>query len=206
MRLRAGVALLVLSVASPLYAAEPEGAEAASTEAAAPGQKLDSVVRGLYIETRVGGGIGLMSQEVPSNDPAVKATEELGAGSFIGFALGYDLTDNLAFQLLGGAALVSGNNLERVRDLGMFYGGAGLRLAVDLSERLDVVVSGGGAMARTDNGVEAAKTGPAVLATAGFEYYVHVRHFSVGLEVTALVPLSPMRAFVGLGPQIKYTF
>ena len=43
-------------------------------------------------------------------------------------------------------------------------------------------------------------------AGLGFEYFVHVRHFSVGADVTAFATTVPHRVFVGLVPRMKYTF
>lgn len=192
---------------------EAQGADAAATtNAATPAraEPLQSVARGLFFEGRVGGGYMVADAKIES-DPifpgVVGKSEGFGPGASVSFALGYDVTPRLALQALGGALLVSGTRTKQhVRDLGVLYGGVGGRLAFDLTDRLDLLTSLGGAFAKSDNAVEEASTGPAVLGGVGLEYYVHVRHFSVGLELTVFAPLSPTRVFVGVSPLIKYTF
>ena len=67
-------------------------------------------------------------------------------------------------------------------------------------------MSGAATFVQADNGVDDAESGAGVLVGTGLEYYVHVRHFSVGIDLTALAPLSPTRVFVALTPRLKYTF
>ncbi len=198
--------------AKPAEQAKPAATQKPTeAQAAAPAgpERLEAVVRGLFVQMQVSGGYMVASQKLGPDPtfPGVEGkSEQLGPGAAMHMALGFDATDMFAIELIGGTALVSGGRTDRVRDLGMSYGGAALRLAFDTGERLDFVVQAGGAMARADNGVEKPTTGPAVFGALGFEYYVHIRHFSVGLDVTVLAPLDPMRVFVGLGPQLKYTF
>ena len=40
------------------------------------------------------------------------------------------------------------------------------------------------------------------MLNAGIEYYVHVRHFSVGIELTTITQLEPLRSFVGINPSM----
>ena len=208
--------------ATPLPAATTEPAQAQATAEPAPPQKVQAVVRGLYIEGTLGGGYMVNNaKNVIDRKPDDKtgferknpiysqapAADSLGTGSTVQMAVGYDLTDFLALQAVGGAFMVSSmSDREPVRDLGMVFGGVGARGGVGLSDRLRVNGSAALAYVSADNHVEAADAGVAVLVGAGLEYYVHVRHFSVGLELSAFVPFSPMRVFIGLAPSIKYTF
>jgi hypothetical protein len=197
--------------AAPAEAAKPPPKAEAEAQAAAPApEKLASIVRGLYVEMQVGGGYMVADQKYTKPDPTFPQlkgkSEKLGPGALMHMALGFDLTDNFAFELFGGNELVSGGRTDKVRDMALTFGGAGLRLAFDMDERLDFTITAGGALCRADNGVEKPTSSPAGYLDLGLEYYVHVRHFSVGMDVTVLAPLSPFRAFVGLGPQVKYTF
>ncbi|MFC1612192.1 hypothetical protein ACFL6C_14605, partial [Myxococcota bacterium] len=88
----------------------------------------------------------------------------------------------------------------------MTFGGTAVRVSLDITNRLVVVASGGMAYVSASNSVEKSQNGVAALATGGVEYFVHVRHFSVGLEASVLAPFSPFRAFVGISPTVKYTF
>jgi hypothetical protein len=195
-------------VAAPVQAEEAQpAAPAAQSEATAP---LEAVVRGLFVEARVGGGYMVTGQNVPDDERYYIGlrgkSEQLGPGALMHLALGIDLVDVLAFQVVGGSTVVSGTRTDRVRDLGLVFGGAGLRLSLPAGDRLNVVIGAAGVYVRSDDGVAPAQTGAGGFANLGLEYFVHVRHFSVGIDLSVLAPFTPQRLFVGLGPQIKYTF
>ena len=174
---------------------------------------IASVVRGFYIEAKGTGGYTVSDQKVP-NTPSLAAAypqavgqkEKLGSIAGLQLNIGYDLTHNVALQVVGGNLFATGRRTDVVRDLSIAYGGVQARVAFDLTDRLNLLASAGVAYASQNNRVEPADKGAAILGGIGIEYYVHVRHFSVGLELSALAPTSPSRVFVGLSPQIKYTF
>jgi hypothetical protein len=218
----AKAAWAILMILVPRWAAAQEeivatevGAESAR-EAVGTGadgsEAIAAIVRGLYVEARLGGGLMLKSASLADsviNEHRLSpgASEDLGSGAFVHLTLGYDLNDFFAVQASGGVTLVAGTRgQEPVRDLSMAFVGMGARLAFKLAERLHVLASMGVVYLSADNAIESPKTGVAVLAGSGIEYYVHVRHFSVGIDVSVLAPLSPLRLFVGVGPTIKYTF
>jgi opacity protein-like surface antigen len=211
-------ALIVAAFASPLAAfaqsSAPPTTEATVTarepKQAAP---LASIVRGFYIEAKGTGGYTVSDQKVPttpslaaSYPQAVGKDEKLGSTAGLQLNIGYDLTNNIALQALAGQLFATGTRTDVVRDLSIVYGGVQARVAINLTDRLNLLTSAGVAYASQNNMVEKAQKGAALLGGLGIEYYVHVRHFSVGLEVSALAPTSPTRVFVGLSPQIKYTF
>lgn len=169
---------------------------------------LAAVVRGLFLETRVGGGYAVVDADVPADPafPDLEGSEGLGSSMLMGMSLGYDINEAFAVEVLAGASLVSGTRQDRVRDLALFYGGVGVRGAAALTERTRVTIGAGGGFVRADNAVEAVESGPALLGTFGLEYFAHVRHFSLGLDATVLAALSPSRVVVGLTPKLKYTF
>lgn len=169
---------------------------------------LAAVVRGLFLEMRVGGGYAVVDADVPSDPafPDLEGSEGLGSSMLMGMSLGYDVHEAFAVEVLAGASLVSGTRQDRVRDLALFYGGVGLRGAFELTERTRIAIGAGGGFVRADNAVEAVESGPALLGTFGLEYFAHVRHFSLGLDANVLAALSPSRVVVGLTPKLKYTF
>jgi hypothetical protein len=199
-----GLPALAESPSAPQPAAAPTKKEAV----VAPTVDLEAVLRGLFFEARVGGGYAVFGQniKVDPNFPAVKGSEKLGGGVLVNMGLGYELTRSFALQLAGGATLISGHNSGRVRDLGIVYGGAAVRFASELGSRFDFVGSLGAGYASANNSVEKAESGPAVFASGGVEYFVHVRHFALGADLFVLVPVQPARAFIGIGPRVKYTF
>lgn len=190
-------------------AAPPEPVEPTVQSSAATPTALDSIVRGFFVEARVGGGYALTSADIPEDPvfPTLEGqSEELGAGSQIGFHIGYDVTEVIALEAVSGATFIGGRRDDRVRDLSLFYGGAGVKLSFELERRLRLGLGAAALFVQSDNGVEDSETGAGVLGSAGLEYYVHVRHLSVGFDVTALAPFSPSRIFIGLTPRLKYTF
>ena len=174
-------------------------------------EPFEAIVRGLFVEARVGGGYMVQNGTIPAGDPYAPQlageTEGLGGGALVHLALGYDITELFSLQAVGGMTLASSRRRKLwVRDLALSFGGAAVRLAFDLGDRLDLLISGGGGYAMADNGVDAPQKGPVAFGGLGVEYYTHVRHFSLGLELAVLAPLSPKRLFVSLAPQLKYTF
>jgi hypothetical protein len=185
----------------------PPAGEAPEAAPARP-ETIKAIVRGLYVGASVGGGYMVLNDDVEPTTayPQASGSEGLGGGSTIRVAIGYDLTDVIALQALGGVILASGSRDDLVRDLSILLGGAGVRLSFDIRHRLNMVASVGVGYASADNAVEEPETGVAAFGGFGIEYYVHVRHFSVGVDLSVFAPISPMRVFVAVTPQIKYTF
>ncbi|MBN1962114.1 MAG: adventurous gliding motility protein CglE [Deltaproteobacteria bacterium] len=172
---------------------------------------LKAVVRGFFIGTRFSMGYMVLRQKIDDvqNWPVLtqqKKDEGYGLGTMLQLEVGYDITPLIAIEVLGGASLINGTRKDRVRDLGVMFGGLGLRVAPRINDRFRAVVAAGAGYANADNAVDEAETGAVAFINGGIEYYVHVRHFSIGIDVTILCPVQPMRLFVGLGPQVKYTF
>ena len=197
----------------PAVAVPPAPAPAGPQAATAAPAPLAAVVRGLFVGTRFTGGYMVLRQKIndPQNWPVLtnqKADEGYGIGTMLQLEVGYDIAPVVAVEALGGVSLVNGTRKDRVRDLGIMFGGLALRLspAIDPDNRLRAVFALGGGYASADDAVEKPQNGPAVFFNAGIEYYVHVRHFSIGLDISVLAPVSPLRLLVGAGPQVKYTF
>ena len=131
--------LLVSAEAVAQDAASSDQPQTAEAKAPAAEKKapLAAVVRGLYVDTHVGGGFMLVNADVEPDafNPGVSGSEELGSGTVFGVSVGYDITDAVALQLLTGAVMVSGGRSDKVRDLSLLYGGLGGRFGVPLSER-----------------------------------------------------------------------
>lgn len=189
-------------------AASAQAPAAAEPAAAAQPETVKAVVRGLFVDARVGGGYMVVNRDVePTDDyPLASGSEGLGGGSTIQIGIGFDLNDMIALQALGGAVLASGSRDDLVRDLSILFAGGGARVSFALRQRLNMVASLGLGYGFADNAVEEPEAGVAVFGGLGVEYYVHVRHFSVGVELSGIAPISPMRVFVAITPSIKYTF
>lgn len=190
---------------------EPENKDKRAAEKAEVTQRqpLKAVVRGIYVDTVLGGGYTVKDAKL-SNPPSYpqlnKKSEGLGAAGLVGVALGYDLNSMFAVQAVTGLALLAGTRTDRVRDVGLVYFGGGPRLSLGLNERLFAAVSAALAFSRSDNSIEKPESGLAAIASFGLEYFVHIRHFSFGVHATALAPFKPARFVVFLTPNLKYTF
>lgn len=180
-------------------------ASAQPTEAA----PLEEIVHGFFMQMRVGGGYMVKGSTIPQDNafPTLQgASESFGSGPAVDFALGYEVADTVALQLIGGMTFSGGRRTDRVRGLAITYGGAGIRLAIPMSERLNLVIAPNIAYASSSTAVEAAMDGLMVVLNGGFEYYVHVRHISVGADLSVQAPFDPLRIFVGILPYIRYAF
>lgn len=179
--------------------------------AAAPAAPLAAVVRGFFVGTRFGAGYMVKSATIPKEGAQIPVVaqgqpEKYGVGTMLQLEVGYDLTPEFALEVIGGTSLIGGTRTDYVRDLGLSFGGVAARLSPVIDDRLHLVIAAGAGFGRADNSIDPVESGAVVFLNAGLEYFVHVRHFSVGLDVSVLAPVSPLRVFVGVGPQVKYTF
>jgi hypothetical protein len=208
----------VVTLLASSVAAAQEKAPAKSTPPSAPPEAtaapsataMKAIVRGFYIETQVGGGYTVAQAKVDqatSFNPQIAGKDEgLGPGSTVLMAMGYDIADSFALEIVGGATMISSVRSNYVRDMMLTFVGVGARLAFALSDRTNFLVTGAGIYAKADNGFPPSQISTGGLFGLGLEYYVHVRHFSIGLEVTTIAPVTPLRVFVALSPTLKYTF
>ena len=192
-------------------AAAPAVEESVEEPAEGDEPRLQAVVRGFYLEMKGGPGYMVLNPSLPPgvdpNNPGVTGDEALGVGGVIALAIGYDIADIFSLQLSGGAFMVDTTRTDYVRDLGVIWGSLGARIALGLSERLHFLIQAGPMVLGADNAVESSELGFGITAATGLEYYVHVRHFSIGFDVQVYMPITPdVRLFLALGPSLKYTF
>lgn len=194
--------------------AAPAAEASASVEeeedaAPAAGERLEAIVRGFYVEGKLGGGFMLVNQPVVPDafNPNATGDEGYGVGGLVMMTAGYDIIDMVAVQVFGGTLMSDTRRRDVVRDMSMYYAGAGARLAIDITDRLDYTAQVGAMFVSADDAVRPdPEQGFGVLVSTGLEYYVRVRHFSVGLDVTMILPVQPVRMFLAVTPSFKYTF
>jgi len=197
----------VLADSPPLLGGTAEVAAQEPERGAGPEKKM-AIVRGLFVGAKLTGGYMVADRDVgnPTNPSISKSSEKMGLGGGITMAMGYDISESIAVQALAGALNVAGRRADRPRDLAFFHLGIGARVAFGLSERLDAIVEPGALYVWRDNGVKSPRGGFGASLNAGVEYYVHVRHFSVGIMLSAFAPVEPFRLYLGITPTLKYTF
>jgi hypothetical protein len=195
------------------HAASENAPPASASSSKAIAAPLQAVVHGPYVEMRIGVGYGVVSADIGTTSPdfptlSASASESLGWATLVDAAAGLEISDMFAVQLVGGMNAFGSRRNDRVRAVGLAYIGAGPRINLPTSERFGFVVSPSLAYASAGDGVlgEGNKTSLAFLVSLGFEYFVHVRHVSVGLDLTGTLPFSPARLMIGLAPHIRYTF
>ncbi len=190
---------------------------------------IRAIVRGLYVESHAGGGYATGRPVTDDRfNTGLRGTEGDGASVMIGMNFGYDVSDTFSLQLMTSLSLVSSTRRKKIRDLSIGFAGAAARMAFPLSDRLHMTVLAGAGFASVSNAVDpvakpaeglspeeldtfyatssTASGGPAIIGGFGLEYFVHVRHFSVGVQLTTLVPVRPFRIAGHLAPFVKYTF
>jgi hypothetical protein len=211
---------VLLNSLVPSAAAQPTAEALSQTAAAAapdtPVQVLlsgpallEQPLRGFYLEMRGGPGYALRGTQLPADPtfPQLGGVDEaLGQSAFVNLAAGYELSHWVALQGILGAEAISGRREDRVRGLGLVYGGLGLRFAAQVASRWQVSLAPHILLARASTAVDPPQAGLGLLASVGADYFVHVRHFSLGVDLQVLVPLKPLRATVGLAPHVRYTF
>ena len=195
--------LLVLG--SALEAKVPLPAAAAP----APVVDLQQPVHGLYTEAHAGLGYAVKDAPIPAtaNFPTLGGSPEmLGSSTWVDVAIGYEALDNVALQLSGGLHGVNGRRSDRVRGLALAYGGLGVRLGLPLATRLLVTLVPQVLLVRADSQADPAHIGLGGMLGLGIDYFVHVRHISVGIDLNGMLALDPTRILVGVAPHVRYTF
>lgn len=169
----------------------------------------DGRLRGLYVESRFAAGYMVLSEKIPAadgNTGTAGKNERLGGAVGAQLALGYDLGKWISLEVLGGMNFASGTRSDRVRDMGILYAGMGGRVAIPLSERFSFNAGLAAGYASSSNGVETASGSVWGQVTAGAEYALFIRHFSLGCDLSLFTTIQPTRMFVGITPRLKYTF
>jgi len=124
----------------------------------------------------------------------------------VAVTVGYDINERIAAELITGGTMVSGGRGNWVRDTAYLMMGGGVRLSIPMSDRLNLTAAPAVSYFRLTNQVEPTDSACGAILRGGFEYYAHIRHFSVGAELVLMMPVAPIRLFVAITPTIKYTF
>lgn len=181
-----------------------------TTRLSASGASLEDRISGFFIEARAGGGTMVLNESIEENiyfPQLSNVSEGLGAGTQLEVGLGYDISERIALELLLGGAFISGTRSDIVIDLSVVYAALGVRIGIPLAERLDLSILPAAGYAISDTSLEQ-QSGPYARLGVGIEYFVHLRHFSLGIELAATAPnLTQLsRLFIGVSPHVKYTF
>ena len=206
---------LVLALAPAAALAAEEGAAGKPGDRA--GVAFAEVERGFWVGSDIG---AVFYFSVPGEGGA------FSNGALLGFEAGYDVTDALQLglvawgQSIGAEATYKGIDDTKVdpkRARGDFHsllgGGSArfsfLRLADDNAvERTHLYVraAAGVAISRPVGVLD--EDGFFVMGGPGVEYFTHLRHFSIGLEVNGLATVVDSGTAVGAAvlPHLKYSF
>jgi len=192
---------------------------AADQPPAAAEKQLNEVMKGWYLQAE-GGFMYALKSDIPN----------LGAGGILSIFAGYDIKDIVAVELgLVGAfspaynsgttnpagALVSSSLTMGIIEANVkvsyltlprwfFYVRVGVGASFNTPTSTMVM---NGTVAQP---LEIPLVTPAISVAPGFEYYTNIRHFSIGLDIKAIMlPLlggGPGSYFLTAQPYLKYTF
>lgn len=192
------IPLTLASVARPALAQDDEPIADGPPKV----QTIEAVERGFFASLEFGGN--LMLNEVDDRS--------YGFGLLGGLFLGYDITPFVSLSL-GAAALVApgSSDNEPLGDLFFLTPMAQLQFAFITTERDFLYVKGGigfafGLPGEVD-GQDFGGSGIAFRGLVGYEHYMRLRHFSLGIQAGVSGVTAPG---VGIGlsvlPTVKYTF
>lgn len=202
---------------------------AAGSEQTLVPQDLETPLSGLYLSFRPSFGGAIKDAPILANSTLANGVnvfptlpDKKSPGECLNFTggfdlgIGYDFTNHqsldVGIELHGGMLVWSGCQKFRVRSLSTLYGALGPRVGFMLSERLSVAAFVAGGIHQTDNQVQqdipSVRLGQGLLLLGGLgvEYFVHMRHISVGIDALVIAPTNPVRISLGLAPHIRYTF
>lgn len=189
-----------------LLALSPSVALAQDEEPIADGppkaQEIEAVERGFFVALDFGGNIMLTEMD----------NRSYGFGLMTGLFAGYDITPFVSLSL-GAAALVAPGSSDNVPGGDLFFltPMAQVQFAFITTERDFFYVKGGigfgFGLPEQVGGRDFGGGGVAFRGLVGYEHYMRLRHFSVGVQAGVSGVTAPG---VGIGisllPTIKYTF
>ena len=204
------VASLLATPASLRAASDPSAVPQVQAQAESPPADLEKPIYGFYLSMRPFIGYDITDPKITNPGPGYPnlagQPDCVGNVGGVDVNVGYDLSTTVGLHLVAGMAAGAGCRGDRVRGLNIAFGGIGARIRLPLSERLFIAIAPQVAIAQLDNRIETATTGALLGLSAGIEYFAHVRHVSVGVELGLLAPLAPFRTIIGLVPHVRYTF
>lgn len=163
---------------------------------------IQAVERGFFFQLDVGGNLMLTSMD----------NRSYGFGLLTGLFAGYDITPFVSLSL-GAAALVASGSSDNVPGGDLFYLApmAQLQVAFITTERDFLYVKGGVgfgfALPEQVVGQDFGGGGVVFRGLVGYEHYMRLRHFSLGIQAGVSGVTAPG---VGIGlsilPTVKYTF
>jgi hypothetical protein len=210
-RIVAALVVVVALISGSAYAADQPPA---TTE-----KQLNEVMKGWYLQAE-GGFMYALKSDIPN----------LGAGGILSIFAGYDIKDIVAVELgLVGAFSPAYNNGTTNPSSGLVSSSLTMGI-VEANVKVSYLTMqrwffyarvGVGASFNTPTSVnvmngavpgklELPLVTPAISIAPGFEYYTNIRHFSIGLDIKAMMlPLlggGPGSYFLTAQPYLKYTF
>lgn len=215
--MRLSVALGLAAVLfCPLGARAGVAAKSAAPVEDQPVPKLNEVERGFFLGAE-GGSLFLFS-------PSASENSGLSPGRIMGLSIGGDLGSYVALSLfvLGthsdtpagfkSADKIPNSNIAMGGDFSTLIVGAMAKAYVlQVSDdngvkRLLGYLRGGAGSAFISPKNFYASNDVVILGGAGVEYFTHLRHFSLGIDVDFIMGLSHLGAGVMIAPNLRYTF
>lgn len=223
MRLGGGWAILCASVVAAGLTAAPVRAQGLESNAEEPraGEEIrgdtkvaviNEIERGLFLSLDYGpnyyiplGGAGFVSLN----------EDYLSPGTRIGMRLGFDILNNIAADVFVLANFNQGVIDQKALqdgvlsgDIAHFAPGLGLRFAFVTTDRVFAFarVGAGYALWFPSQLAGGAVGSVHTDASLGIEYYTHLRHISLGVEVNFQALIAPMAFGFAVYPTFKYTF
>jgi len=184
------------------------GEEAGQVTGAPKLQAYEEVERGFFLRTTFGAAMAVT--DMFGDSIGVVRENSLWPGPVLGLEIGYDLG-----QIASLHVAVQGQQVLGLQTRGTHESGADLTLlALMLGGRINLVTTqrlgwylkvGAGWMFTWPE-LAGVDWGFLVHGGTGLEYATKLRHFSLGLEVTAQYDIANGGVLVGLSPTLKYVF
>lgn len=194
--------LLALSLAQ----AEPERGNRDDVVAQAENVRraqFNEIERGFSIRMP----IGMMAYLTSVKNTQSSQNQRFSPGILMGLELGYDIIPILDVGVFFYMAQTAGSpaaNQPKI-DMNSFMGGGFVRFSFFHTERFYAGVKGGAGYGAQANLVNNPNTGVFALAALTAEYYTRLRHFSVALDVGAVMWFQPVSVALSIVPAVRWT-
>lgn len=209
----ASLAFLFASSSANAFAADEAKAPAdgkPGEQDVATGLQTEGVERARYNDIERGFSVripvGVMTYLTPVRSVAGDFSKGYTPGLLLGIELSYDIAQIFDLGVFFHYSHSAGSNVGLRRDLNSMLGGIMAHVSFFHTERFFLGARAGVGYGLQDTTIERLQHGIGVVAAISAEYFTRIRHFSLALDVGAMLWPSPLSVALTVTPSVRYTF
>lgn len=202
----------IFAVALSLVSADQPASAPSEASDVASGLQSEGVQKAKFNEIERGFSIrlpiGMLAYLTPvrASNASPSFDKRYLPGLLVGAELAYDILPILDIGVFFYFANSQGVDTGVIRDLNTILGGVVIHLSFVHTERVYFGVKAGAGYGMQDTTVDRLQHGVGVIAALTLEYFTRIRHFSIAIDVGAMLWTAPLSVALTAIPAVRYTF